>query len=297
MRRIYSKLDKSVNFILPNMLECRNVRRADDYVAVYVSSHTGCKMGCGQCWLTNTKQTSFHHATIDEYDQQLNIVLDHAKSIDGSNSDKVRVNINFMARGEALANRYVVNQYKVLHDTLQLTVDKYNYKCMKINISTIMPTVIRDRSLTNIFGNNPVNIYYSLYSINDKFRKKWIPNAMPWGLALDKLRSFQEVTNNTVVFHFALIEGENDDLTDVKNMAQVIKNLDFKKTKFNLVRFNPHPTINYREPPVEKLHDIFEILRSVCLDTEITTHQSRIIDRVGYDAYTSCGTFPEDKDL
>ena len=57
-----------------------------------------------------------------------------------------------------------------------------------MNISTIMPYTIKDRSLCDIFGNTPVNLYYSLYSINEKFKQKWMPNAIPSLTALDKLQ-------------------------------------------------------------------------------------------------------------
>ena len=299
MRRIVSKTDSSVNFVLPKSLECRYVRRSPHYVSAYVSSHNGCKMACKFCWLTASKQTKFDHVSINQYVEQMNIVLKHAKEIDRESSQNVRVNINLMARGEALANKHIVNDYPTFYQQMESVVKEYNYAQTKINISTIMPTVIHNRSLVDIFRDNPVNLYYSLYSTNDKFRKKWLPNAMPWQLALNKLHDFQTKTNNIITFHFAIIDGENDDLAEIKEMANTIKDMKFGTTKYNLVRFNPHPSMQerYREPPIEKIEKIYDLLQSACNDANITTNKSRIVPRIGYDVYASCGMFVEDYNL
>jgi adenine C2-methylase RlmN of 23S rRNA A2503 and tRNA A37 len=248
-------------------------------------------MGCKFCWLTVTKQTKFQHTTIDEYGSQLDIVLNHAKQIDKDNSKNVRVNINLMSRGEALANKNIINNYPSFYNEMNTVAKKYDYAKTKINISTIMPSVVADRKLFDIFHHNPINLYYSLYSINDNFRKKWLPNAMPWRSALDKLWEFHDATNNTITFHFAIIENENDDIGEIKKMSEIIKNMNFKSTKFNLVRYNPHPSQQYKEPPIEKLNEIYDIFKSACNDNDIKTNKSRIVPRIGYDVFASCGMF------
>lgn len=78
-------------------------------------------------------------------------------------------------------------------------------------------------------------------------------------------------------------------------MAAEISRFKFSKTKFNLVRFNPHPSSNYTEPPVEKLNEIYNIIKSVCNYNQITTNKSRIVPRIGQDVYASCGMFFEDE--
>lgn len=291
MKKIVSTLDSSVNFIFPNSLECRYVRREPKYISAYLSSHNGCKMGCKFCWLTVTNQTDFRHTTINEYKEQLDLVLGHAKQIDKENSKSVRININLMSRGEAMANKFIIKQYDSFHKEMENVVKKYNYEKMKMNISTIMPTVIGDRKLVDIFHHNPVNIYYSLYSMNDEFRKKWLPNALPWQTALNKLHEYQNQTGNPVTFHFAIIENENDNISEIKKMTDIIRDMKFTNSKFNLVRYNPHPSQPYKEPSMERLNEIYHIFRSACNDRNILTNKSRIVPRVGYDVYASCGMF------
>lgn len=113
------------------------------------------------------------------------------------------------------------------------------------NISTIMPTVLNHRNLYDIFYNFPAYLYYSLYSINPLFRQTWLPNAMPYTMALDKLKRFQVARqdNPVITFHWSLIKGQNDQLNEAKELAKVLKDYDFN-AKLNIVRFNPHPNVS-----------------------------------------------------
>jgi adenine C2-methylase RlmN of 23S rRNA A2503 and tRNA A37 len=296
MKRLASATDGSINWIIPkgnSFIECRYIRRADGYISSYLSSHSGCKMGCSFCYLTVTNQTSFTHVDVELFKEQLNLVLNHAKDIDGDKSKDVRINVNMMARGEALANKFIVNKYPEFYKGLNTIVDKYDYGTMKINISTIMPYTIKNHDLVDIFHDLPTNIYYSIYSINQKFRDKWIPNGIHWYDALTKLKKYQLETNNTITLHFALIENENDNPKEVQEMADEINNFNFTKLKFNIVRFNKHEKLNYNEAPMEKIEAAFDILSFIAKESEITTNKSRIVKRVAEETLGSCGMFYE----
>jgi adenine C2-methylase RlmN of 23S rRNA A2503 and tRNA A37 len=294
--------DGSKNYILSygkSFIEARYVRRAPNYISIYVSSHNGCKMGCKFCWLTQQNQTNFKHVGLKEYDDQLRTVLE---GINEKEKDKkaIRININFMARGECLANKSIVNNYSELYKTLNETVIDYGYKEIKMNLSTIMPNTVNQIPLYNIFKNNCVNIYYSLYSVDEKFKKIWMPNAMNWKLALDKLAEFQQNQNtnknNNIVFHGAFIKGYNDKEEDALSIVKEIKARNFSRTKFNLVRLNPPKGSNIVEADEEQLQKIFKIITEGMNDEKLNK-KSTIINRVGLEAYASCGTFPNDLDL
>ena len=297
LKNIIKAKDGSINYLLENInkniIECRYVRRNPSYISTYLSSHTGCKMGCTFCWLTQSKQTQFDHVTIQEYSSQLNIVLKNTpKNIDLNN---IRINVNFMSRGEAMANKYVINNYQNLYDSLYNVVTNNGYNKMKMNVSSIYPNTLKGHKLETIFQDRPVNFYYSIYSCNDSFRKQYLPNAAPVRYALDQLKNLQENHNNinTVVFHCAFIKGANDNISEVNDMADLIKSYDFKRTKFNLVRLNPYikngiPIME--ESSKETLKEIFHIMNNA-VTNKVPTQVSRIVNRVGSDAFVSCGMF------
>jgi len=262
----------SMNHIIPfktSYLEARYVRREQNYISAYVSSHNGCNQGCKFCHLTEQKQTKFNHVGIEDYVFQMDKILSNIpQNHNIMKTSDIRVNINFMSRGESCANKTIINHYPELYQALyDQVVHKYKYKILKMNLSTIMPLTIRDYNLIDIFKDKPVNLYYSLYSANEVFKKQWMPNAMPVEVALDKLKEFQlkrytydPLTTPNIVFHWSFIKGQNDDMTTVQHIANSISNRNFIKTKFNLIRLNPHKNSIITETDEIRLQGLFNIL-------------------------------------
>lgn len=304
MRSILKAGDGSFNIINPKKnghLESRYVRRKLNKVSVYVSSHNGCTMGCKFCFLTANKQTMFSHTSTDEFIKQIHDVLLLAPLEDRSN---IKVNINFMARGEPLANKYIIKNYDEIYDKMNdLIVRQFGYANIQPNVSSIFPHIIKNMELPTIF-NRPVYLYYSMYSTNELFRRKWIPNAIDPNIALEKLKQFQTKSLLPITIHGAFIKGENDRDEDIDKYVSLIKKYDFDKVKFNIVRFNPHVDSSYLES--EKINEIYERL---CDVSEYAKSYSKIIPRAGFDydpvnselgqldakhvdnTYVSCGMF------
>ena len=171
-----------------------------------------------------------------------------------------------MARGEPLANKWIINTYADVYDRLYRVADRNELR-LKMNVSTIMPWIIRDHRLKDVFHGRPTHVYYSLYSMNDDFRRQWIPNAMPLEWALDKLKDYEtSVRGNMdtpITFHWAYIKGHNDSVQEAMKIADLLKTYQFN-AKFNLVRFNPHPnlsTTGVQEPSEERLKELSESCR------------------------------------
>jgi adenine C2-methylase RlmN of 23S rRNA A2503 and tRNA A37 len=230
------------------------------------------------------------HATLDDYTTQLKIVLAHANKVDPVFS---RINVNFMARGDCLSNATVVNHYDKLYTRLIDTVahNQSPDTKLKMNLSTIMPaSTMRKRSLLDVTKYRPVSWYYSLYSTNERFRREWMPRALPYQEALVKLKEFQLATNYEITIHFAFIKGANDDPRDVEHMCKVLQDMRFSHAKFNLVRFNPPPgqASRMQEPDMAILQQYEEMLRAAL---GAPAHRGKIIDRVGMDVAASCGMF------
>ncbi len=300
--------DYSVNFIFKNNFEefvesriviRKNLRDENHYAIFYLSSHDGCNKACRFCHLTQTKQTSFHHVTTSEYVEQAQHLMDYFLHHDFPECEKIH--FNFMARGEPLANQYMLNNSTEIFDSLCDVVHPY-FENVYFNISSIFPQEMQEKELREVFSksqNYHVQIYYSLYSLNENFRKRWIPKAINPSEVFEKLFNWQVITQEKIIFHWAFIKDENDSLTDCIELIEAIQNYKEKlKTalyldnvdhlmKFNLVRYNPFSNQQGLESEDVQIQQLFELIQKEM------PHESKIVQRVGFDVKASCGMFIE----
>lgn len=236
-------------------------------------------------------------ATIDEMVFQATKVLNHYKEMVMSGKQKPAniINFNWMARGEPLLNPDIVSRWgelalplKTLANTVQrdLGVDPETVK-VKFNISTIIPRTMLLHFMT--WDETPSlkpTIYYSLYSTDDKFRKRWLPKADDVDNALTKLKAFQQY-DGKVVLHWAFIKGQNDSEEDVDAIGKLILKYGIQ-ARFNLVRYNPYSCGQGTESLETTLQERFEQIKRYMM-----VPGSRIVPRVGFDVAASCGMFVE----
>ena len=286
MEILKSQSDKSVNFVEKNMHESRFVQRTPDYFIVYLSSQNGCNKACRFCHLTQTGQTDFVDATINEYITQAQYPLNHYRELILSGQKPAsKVNFNFMARGEVFSNKYVINNASELIHKLKNEVKDLSLETI-FNFSTIGPYEIKDKSFYEMFKDNinDVMVYYSLYSINPAFRKRWMPKALPVDLMMEKLKEWQD-KGGKIALHWAFIEGVNDSEKDIEDIIEVLEKYKIN-AKFNLVRYNPYSENQGHEPSEEILNQNFNLLSDY-----LKNPNSRIVPRVGFDVKASCGMF------
>ncbi len=286
---LISKEDASANIVM-GKFEARFVQRTPDYFIIYVSSHQGCNQACRFCHLTQTKQTDMTPATLGVYTEQVDRVLaywekNHKHKADGLQ----KVNINFMARGEPLLNPVVIHQYDMLTHVLRERVKAVVGDVeVAFNISTIFPDDVELRN-TNFDINNVRNnttIYYSLYSLSERFRKRWLPKAKDPELAILELSDYR------YKIHYSLIDGENDLVEDARAVADLVRrthrmsHMEHNRPGFNLVRYNPYSVIQGKESDPNAINVYLKEL----LDSQ-SFRDVRVIPRVGRDVFASCGTF------
>lgn len=290
MRTLHSTQDASVNFIEladgPGFYEARYVRREDRYFIIYLSCQSGCDQACRMCHLTATGQTKLVNATVDQVIAQAQSVYDHY-------ADKPTaelVHYNFMARGEPLNSDVILNHNAELFAQLRALADARNLDS-KILISSIFPKTLGEKRLEQIFTNDLPEIYYSLYSLDAAFRKRWLGKALDAERGLDLLASWQQHTGKIPKIHFAFIEGENDSEASMRLMADAIQARGLR-VSLNIVRYNPHSS-QYGRESAESV-----IERNVQMLTEwINPVAVRIVPKVGFDVRASCGMFvsPDEK--
>jgi adenine C2-methylase RlmN of 23S rRNA A2503 and tRNA A37 len=277
--------DASVNWDRPaevGRLEARYVRRCPDYFVVYLSSQTGCAQGCRMCHLTATGQTRLRDATVGEMLEQARTVLDYYRR----EAPPARcVHFNFMARGEPLANRALVADADGLLGELSRQAVALGLRPRHL-VSTIYPRELGDRALEDVFVTHHPDIYYSIYSMSERFRRRWLPKALPAGAALDRLASWQRGTHKIISLHHAYIAGENDAEGDVHAICDALEERGLM-AHVNIVRYNPYDPARHGVEPGE---DVIE--RNAAIYRErLPNARVSVIARVGYDVAASCGMF------
>ena len=281
-RLLKSEIDDSVNFVWDldekQALEGRYVRRHKEYVACYISTQTGCSQACRMCHLTFNGQNHPRDAKFEEVLEQARTVMDYYLTQPAAKT----VHYNFMARGEPLSSRVVLEDSQ----ELLLHLGEMAKECgvvPRFLISTIMPETL-PKSLVELFPTVHPEIYYSLYSMRPEFRRKWLPRAMDPNRALAVLAEWQHHTKKIVRIHHALIEGENDDSTDeVLRIVNAVDKVGLR-VDFTLVTYNPPSEKHGRTSTVYQ--DYAKTLRDF-----FPTSRIKHIQRVGYDVAASCGMF------
>lgn len=271
-----SDIDESVNFIkdLPiGKFESRYVRREENKVSMYVSVQSGCNQGCRMCHLTKTKQTQFVNATAEDIVEQLKPVVEYYKKTIPA---KV-IHINYMARGEFFDNP---NVNKEFINKISQYMDSEGLENHKHIISTIMPNSFPGTNIQDLVGTR-VKIYYSLYSVDYNWRRKWFPKAMPFTPALYLLSHFERA-GGEVRIHLPFIKGQNDSDESVRDVVRAVRDSNLN-CKFNIVRYNDFDN-TYQEPAYYHILFLKTIIEEYGFDVKIIT-------KVGEDVFASCGTF------
>jgi len=236
------------------------------------------------CHLTATNQTSFIDSTPNEFLHQASEIFKHYRTRVQQFQDPPAqyMHYNWMARGEPLANRHILTGANGLLNKLGELALSEGLR-PKFNVSTIMPSSLIKR-LEDVFSLITPTIYYSLYSANEDFRAKWLPRAMPVPDALHYLKRYQDHSKKIVKIHYAFIKGQNDSLSDLTEMCDMIDDIGLL-CQFNLVRYNPFSP----EQGIES--DAAIIDQNLGYLSYRFPDKVQMIDRVGPDVAASCGMF------
>ena len=287
-----STIDESRNFVLVpeagGMVEARYVRRCAEYFIVYVSSQTGCRKACRMCHLTQTGQVHANNLTIDEI---VNQAIEVLSWYDGHAAPAKVVHFNFMARGEPFANTHILEDGAALVSRLCAEAFR-RHLIPRVKMSSIFPAELDAvHGLAELFGGYNPDVYYSIYSVDPHFRRRWLPKAMAPDNALEMLRDYQLQTRKIPVLHFAFIEGENDSEDSVRSICAKVNKMRLR-VDVNIVRYNPHSPRVGREPD-ENIIQRNAMIMERCLPG----CRVKVVPRVGFDVKASCGMFVSQQEL
>ena len=285
-----SSQDASVNHVVPagdgGFFEARYVQRVPERWICYLSSHSGCAKACRFCHLTATRQTMMRGAALEDYlAQARRVFATYDMRIGEGMAAPSKVHFNFMARGEPLCNAALLEDPDRLFGSLAELAGARGLQHAH-KVSSIIPADF-GADLATVLADPASEIYYSLYSVDQAFRRRWLPKAMSAPAALDLLCRYQEATGREVNLHWAFIAGENDGDADVDRILEEVA-VRGLRAKFNLVRYNAYGARQGRETDEQRLQALFNRIASGLGSTG-----SRIVPRVGFDVRASCGMFVE----
>jgi adenine C2-methylase RlmN of 23S rRNA A2503 and tRNA A37 len=161
----------------------------------------------------------------------------------------------------------------------------------------------------NEIGNRPVALYYSLYSLADDYRRRWMPSAMNPFTALDWIKQWADhdriiaAKNNgidvstlpTLTFHWPLIKGVNDDTKTIDDIAIALRDRQFSNARFHLIAYNPPPASTTNpslpSPGTEANDEQYRYAFDTIAKCFVDPTKSKRIQRIGFDVHASCGTF------
>lgn len=283
---LHSTLDRSVNFIEPiregfEALEARYVRRQDDYLVAYISCQTACERACRFCHLTSTAQIKGRDATVGEILEQGEKVLSYwASQVEAGRENPARiVHFNFMARGEPLQSQVMRTEGAAVMEGL------FNLaKTHRLTPAVKLSTIGADLDLLATFPYEQPDFYYSLYSTDATFRRRWLPKAPAPEVFLERLAAWQEVTRKIPTIHHTLIAGENDSLEEAQAIAALVDSFGLA-VNVNFVRYNP-PTPKHGVEATDALEEHAAFYRS-----HWPLARVNIVKKVGFDVAASCGMF------
>ena len=295
---LQSKIDRSLNMVTDISdlsLETRTVQRDDDTLIIYLSSASGCNLSCRFCWLTQQGETNTQYVNASGYIKQAADILEHHATVLKTDFSTItKVHFNFMAKGDAFSNPNFVDDFDLIKEELK-NVAQEHIPGSKVlfKISTIFPVdtkttefsdALTHRWIESLIGQDgDVEIYYSLYSLNERFRKKWLPKA----LSPESVGRLFAGMDFGLRLHYALIAGENDSEEDIALVHDWLERWDIK-AGFNIVRYNPYPGTPHVESSENKIAEFSNLIQ---LSHRIENFQ--VVGKVGFDVYASCGMFVE----
>jgi 23S rRNA (adenine2503-C2)-methyltransferase len=240
-----------------------------------ISSQVGCAMDCTFC---STAQQGFNrNLTVAEIVGQVwlaNRELANSGYKWEPGGPRVVTNVVFMGMGEPLANyRNVVPAAEIMMDDLGFDISR---RRVTVSTSGLVPQMVRLAEETNCA------LAVSLHAPNDALRNQLVPinRKHPIAELLDACWQYVNKQNaRSITFEYVMLDGVND---RPEHAYELVKLLQGRPGKVNLIPFNAFPGTQYRRSTPEAI----ERFRDICNSHGViaTTRRTR-----GDDIDAACG--------
>ncbi|KAF2960635.1 23S rRNA (adenine(2503)-C(2))-methyltransferase RlmN [Thermotoga sp. 38H-to] len=234
-----------------------------DRVTACISTQVGCPVKCIFC---ATGMSGFvRNLTTGEIVAQI-------LSMEKEEKKKIG-NVVYMGMGEPLLNyENTIKSIRILNHKKM-----GNIGIRRITISTVG---IPDRIIQLAEEGLDVKLALSLHAPTNFKRDQLVPLNKKYSIEeiLNAVKIYQKKTGNRVTIEYVLIRGINDEISDAKKLAEILKNM---KVFVNLIPVNP-TVEGLRRPSRERLLTFKRILLENGVEAEIRREK-------GSDIEAACG--------
>ncbi len=237
--------------------------------SVCISSQIGCPVMCEFCSSGKVKLArNLSRGEIIE--QILQIENDTKEHISG---------VLFMGMGEPMLN--FNNLSSVLNSLL--SAKEFGIGKRHITVSTVGIVPAVKKLADDNFG---VRLAISLHAVDEKQRKKLIPNNL--GFSIEDILSAAEYylkkTKSRITIEYILVKNINDSTADAHKLTRLLRQngLQNPDVQINLIPFNPVKDVNFQTPSQESIEKFKNILKLNGITTNI--RQAK-----GADISAACG--------
>lgn len=208
-----------------------------------VSSQVGCAFGCRFC-LTGRGGFRRNLSAGEIVDQVCTVRRELGAA------EKI-TNLVFMGMGEPLANfGSVIKALEII------TCESGPSMSMrKITLSTVGLIPEMERLVRHI----PINLAVSLHGSDNETRSSLMPvnRRYPLEQLLEACRTLPLRQRQRITFEYLLIDGVNDSDDAARRLARILSGI---RAKINLIPFNEHPDLPFRQPSVARVEAFQAVL-------------------------------------
>ena len=219
-------------------LEREEIKR--DFVTLFVSVSSGCKIGCKLCFLTYNNKIKYNILTPEEVISNNKIICDNLKYNN--------IKISFMGMGEGV----------FLHkDLMSIANGIAGNKLYAVDIGTMLPFISEDlKNSLNSLKNG--RIFFSLHSAIQENRDKLISS----NVSIAKAKEFLQDLDIKKVCHYTLVKDINDSNNDIRKAIEYCSDIG---AQLRIVEFNKIGNLE----PTERRRQVVNILKNECSDYKI----------------------------
>jgi 23S rRNA (adenine2503-C2)-methyltransferase len=208
-----------------------------------VSSQVGCAFGCRFCL---TGRGGFRRSL-----SAGEIVDQICAARRELGADEEVTNVVLMGMGEPLAN------YAQVIKALEIITSESgpSISTRKITLSTVGLIPEMERLVRHI----PINLAVSLHGSDNETRSALMPvnRRYPLEELLETCRLLPLRKRQRITFEYLLIDGVNDSDSAARRLARILSGI---RAKINLIPFNGHPELPFRQSPPERVEAFQAVL-------------------------------------